>query len=922
MRNWLAQRLQLEYDESCRALTLGTVLFGLIAAYTLVKTARDAFFLTALPAQILPYLYLGVGALTAVASTLFGRMTRRWAVWETLAVSSLVAGISLVLFVPLLGLGQRWVPLVLYLWVNVYGLLLVAQFWSFANNVSHAREAKRTFGVIGVGGILGGLAGGLLAAPLVRIWAGATPARESGSGADLPPLLLAAAVAHVAVAARVWSASRRECTGLSEPIPQPDGGDGRVGHPLRHSYVRWLALATLCSVMVATLLDFQFKVELQRRFTSSVTIASFLGLFYTATNLAALTLQVFGTRWMIQRLGAAWSAAWLPAGLAAGAGATLLSPGLVPVVFSRLWDQVMRLSLNKSAGELFYFPLEPGLRRRAKAFIEAGVERLGDGLAGLVILGVLAVAGVGVRALAGVVLVVALVWVMAWLRVRRGYVSELGVNLKRLSLDPQQARISLREAAVLEQMTRLLDSPYERLVVQGMNMIEENVPEQLDEALERLLVHRSPQVRARALQLAGERRIERLRERIASLLHDEDPEVRVQALSAHSALAGDDPLEPMREFLHAENQGLRTAAILSVVERAPVSREARVRAELERLLRDGTPADREAVADALGRRPPPCELHDLLDALLRSGESRVRRAALRSAGIAQRRAHVTLLIEALGDRDTQQAAREGLARLGDRVVGTLGDWLADPSVAAPIRHAIPRALGDIHTQESVNALFRVRERGDVTLAHRVIKGLNRIRASGVPVRFPRATVTEDIDADVRAFFFAWVNYRVCPLGKSRSAERLLYVALNERMDQALNRIFRRLALLYPALEILAAYQGVVSESSRLRGDALEYLENALAPDHRVLVMPLVDDGGDEARLQVAERRYGLRSVGFEQTLEAVLQSEDSWLRACALYVVGSRRERTLLPLVESNLSTLDGLVRETASWARLAIVTG
>jgi hypothetical protein len=172
---------------------------------------------------------------------------------------------------------------------------------------------------------------------------------------------------------------------------------------------------------------------------------------------------------------------------------------------------------------------------------------------------------------------------------------------------------------------------------------------------------------------------------------------------------------------------------------------------------------------------------------------------------------------------------------------------------------------------------------------------------------------------VRGHLFALVHYRSCPIGRGRSAERLLVVALNERMEHALDRVFRRLALLYPVTDLVAAYQGVRSSEPRLRGNAIEYLENALAPDHRRLVLPLVDDSGDAARLRLAEQHYGFRPGRFEDTLTSLLQSDDTWLRACALYVVGSRKEQELMPLVEKNLAALNALVRETASWARLAL---
>jgi hypothetical protein len=276
----------------------------------------------------------------------------------------------------------------------------------------------------------------------------------------------------------------------------------------------------------------------------------------------------------------------------------------------------------------------------------------------------------------------------------------------------------------------------------------------------------------------------------------------------------------------------------------------------------------------------------------------------------------------LGRRSTEDAARAALADLAERVVGTLGDYLSDVSVPVDVRHAIPRALGEIHTQESVNALFRCREREDVRLSYRILKASNRIRASGAPVRFPRRLVDEDVDYDVRTHLFALVHYRACPIGRGRSAERLLCVVLNERMEQALNRVFRRLALLYPHQTVLAAYQGVMSDNPRLRGNAIEYLENALGTEHKQRVLPLVDDSGEEGRLSLAQTLYGIRGTGYDQMLQELLRSDDSWLRACALYVAGERKQRDLMPLVESNLNAINALVRETASWARLAIATG
>lgn len=906
MLDWFARRMRLETYEARHALVLGLVLLTLTSSYTLVKTSRDALYLAELPAETLPWVYLGVGVVTFVAAGLFSFWTRRKSTFETLAGTALVSAISLAGFAWLFRLTAPWVPVVLYLWVNVYGLLLMTQFWLFANSVSDPREAKRIYGTVGVGGIVGGLIGGLLAPALAGRWGLAS--------------LMVVAAALLVFGVVVVASSVREAK-LPPPL-EVDAPDEKPEFPLKNRYIRWIAVAALCSVVVTGLLDYQFKVQIQQRYSEPGTLAMFLGFFYTILNLAALGMQLFVTRWALQRLGAGWASAVLPAGLAVGTALIMAVPGFFSVVVTRLWDQMLRQSVNRSAVEMFYFPIEPALRRRAKSFIDAGLERLGDAAAGGIILVLAAVMGANSLTLAALTGLLIVVWVAAWMRVRREYVSELGRNLRRMNLAHQSVSMSLKEASVLKEMERLLESPYERVVLHAMELMNDTAPEKLDEHLLRLTEHESATVRAEALRLALEREVEGTSERAKLLMDDDSAEVRVAALRAYAALDCDDPIGLIRDFLASKDRRLRVTALQCALEFAQSEQESELYDEVAAIVRDGSTAEKLAVAEALGRRSGPSQLHDLLRLLIADDDILIRRAALRSAGRAKLRRHIPTLIDALGERATRKAAREGLAAFGEGVVGTLGDWLIDSTLSAEVRREIPRVLGDIGTQEAVNALFRMRERADVRLGFRVLKAMNRMRRDLKTLRFNRGLVTEDLRHDVRSLLFALVHYRACPIGGNQTAERLLCIALNERMDQALDRMFRRLALIYPANDIYAAYKGIVSEDRRLRGNAVEYLENALMPEHRELVLPIVSDASDDDRLRIAESRHGLRFVGYNETLQEIIAGEDMWLRTCALFVVGSRREQSLKDGVQANVSARHPLVRETARWAREALSAG
>ena len=901
----VARLLHLEPGETRRALGFGAALFTLTCSYTLVKTARDALFLAQLPASLLPFVYLGVGVLSTVTATLYSRATLTRLASRALEIAAWTSALSLAAFAYLSVLGTRlglhWIPVAFYLWVNVYGLILVSQYWSVVNSVTDPHEAKRILGLVGTGGVLGGLVGGALAAPLSRTF-----------GVEAMVLAGAAMNAAVAIAARRAAATHARVEDDPALDPPPPGS------PFASPYVRWLAIAALCSVLVTTLLDYQFKVEVQRRYSHPAEIASFIGLFYTATNLAALVIQLFLARWLLHRLGAAWTAAVLPAGLAIGSALTLAFPGFLTVMATRLWDQVLRTSANKTAVELFFFPLTPAVRRRAKAWIEAGIERIGDAIAGLIILAtattLAATAMTTAAALALHILPLIALWAFAWLAVRRGYVAELARNLRRMNLHPHATTMNLRESSALREMIGLLASPYEQVVLHGIDMLEDDAPDELDPHLGRLIDHPASAVRVRALAIAGARGLV-AGETIDRLLHDPDPEVRVAAMHLHVAESGGDPLEMIEEFLGSPDPRLRRSALLGVAELAPPRDDPRLRRTLERVLETGGVADRAAVAEALGRRPGNSALHDMLRPLLGDPSLEVRSAALRSVGRTGRRTLVPEMIEALAARPTQGAARDGLAAFGDRVTGTLGDYLADATVPIVVRREIPRVLSRIGTTDAVQSLFRYRGDDDVRLSYRVLKAMNHIRDLRPAQRFPVEPVTRDLEVDAKGFLLAFVHYRGCPIGRNATAERLLCITLNERMDQALNRIFRRLALLYPAPDIYAAYRGIVSPQPRAHGSALEYLENALRGGHAATVLPLVDDRGDDERLRHAQQRHGYRFASFHDTLNAILEEGDAWLRACALYVVGMSGERDLMPVVERNLGAHEPYVRETAAWA-------
>ena len=67
-------------------------------------------------------------------------------------------------------LAQAGVPLAIpfFIWIGVFSLMIVAQFWSFANVIYDKSEGERLFAIVGFGASLGAVVGARIADRLIE----------------------------------------------------------------------------------------------------------------------------------------------------------------------------------------------------------------------------------------------------------------------------------------------------------------------------------------------------------------------------------------------------------------------------------------------------------------------------------------------------------------------------------------------------------------------------------------------------------------------------------------------------------------------------------------------------------------------------------------------------------------------------------
>jgi AAA family ATP:ADP antiporter len=158
----LAPVTHVEPGEGTGAILLALNIFLLLAAYYLLKTVREAFILTEGGAEVKVYAAAGQATLLLLVVPIYSWIAGRLQRVRLMAAVTLFFVLNLFAFFALSAAGIG-VGIAFYLWLGIFNVMIVAQFWAFANDLYTEEQGKRLFPVVGIGSSLGALVGAKLA---------------------------------------------------------------------------------------------------------------------------------------------------------------------------------------------------------------------------------------------------------------------------------------------------------------------------------------------------------------------------------------------------------------------------------------------------------------------------------------------------------------------------------------------------------------------------------------------------------------------------------------------------------------------------------------------------------------------------------------------------------------------------------------
>jgi ATP:ADP antiporter, AAA family len=820
-----------------RATTFGAfaALFAITGGHTLLETARDALFLAKLPPERLPWMYLAI----AVVGLAIARLGKRA---SGAATASLAAAIAITSGFWLLSTetSEAFVY-ALFIWTGTVGSWMVLQFWLLLGGVMHVGQAKRLFGFVGAGGVLGATAG----AATARAVAGAMETRH---------LLVAASIlfATAILPSRMLEGrAGRAAANDSRATAQTGSLFDEVERAAKDPYVVRIASLVLVAAVALTLVDYVFKAVVAAAVPKEALGTTFATI-YTILNAIALVVQLGLVSSALRVLGVHRALAILPALVLLGGGGVVILGTFAAAVVLKGFDGVLRHSMHKTTTELLYLPLAEEVRTRAKPLVDLFAQRGGQAAASV---GLLIAASFGARPQTIAVFVIALagVWLVFAARIGKPYLDAFRAGLARGRIDPDLDLPQL-DLGALEALFAALNSPRDAEVLGALDLLAAQRRHRLIPAL--ILYHPSPSVVLRALDLLVEEGRDDFLPITERLLDHQDAGVRAAAVRARAKVAPD--LGALRAHLEDERPEVRATALVALMSRGDPADAQNGGSALEGALADPSAAVRAAVVKAMSADPHPSFAPVLVEALDREKDREVRIELAGAIGkVGSSGAALEPLVDALApllpQRGVGPAARSALAELASERVDLLGKLL--DRAGDPVAWAVPRVLELCPANLAAPVLMRgATASTDGIVRFRSLKALTRLRRETPNLVLDREAL-ETLAVSTIKHALELVTARVGLVDGHREAAdratpsgRLLEVLLKDKLSYAIGRLFLVLGLIYPRESFERIHRGITSADAKTRASSRELLEAVVEPPLRGSVLLLVDDFDDAERV--------------------------------------------------------------------------
>ena len=451
--------------EGATALLLALNIFLIFVAYSIMKVLREVLVLSTSGVEGKAVSSAGQALVLLGAVPLYGaiasRVPRRRLINIVTGFFVVCLGVFYALYTLEVAIGIAF-----YIWLGIFSVMVIAQFWAFANDVYTTDEGKRLFPMVGFGSASGAVVGAwvtgvlqntvgigfslLIAAGLLLLGVAVTNVidrrERRRTETHLPDIhtsgTIPAATGQFRAATgefRVPGEEYRKESGAFRAVSKeqdsmttepPRSTGGAFALVWRNRYLLLMAVLVLLLNWVNTsgefILSAFVKDVAERAAASGVAAeADVYGRFYSGyqgtVNLVGMLLQLFVVSRVIKYLNVPAALLILPIVSLAAYSLVAFVPLLLAVRWAKTAENASDYSLNNTVRQALFLPTTREEKYKAKQVVDSFSQRAGDVLASLTYLGGTVVLGLAYTHLAFVNLLLVAVWLFVAVLIGRRY---------------------------------------------------------------------------------------------------------------------------------------------------------------------------------------------------------------------------------------------------------------------------------------------------------------------------------------------------------------------------------------------------------------------------------------------------------------------------------------------------------------------
>ncbi len=398
--------------EGLTALLLTLNVFLLLTAYYVIKPVREGLILAMKSgAENKSYLSAAVAIALLVAVPVYARVANRVAKNRLVVGVTLFFASHLVIFWVLSKIPavEKELGLVFFVWVGIFNMMVVAQFWAFANDLYTQEQGKRLFALVGIGGSLGAALGAYI-----------TNFLKDTIGLGVYELLLVAGgllggcafltqVAHAREQKESpANAARKKEAKAEAGDPGAKAGDddaqkkdGPFALVFKSKYLVYLALFSLVFTFVNTNGEYILSVLVKARAKEAAEAAgilgdeaigkftkgfgtSFYGNFFLWVNIIGVGLQMFAVSRIVKLGGLRVAFFIFPVIVLLDSVALITLPAILALhqltVFrpGKIAENATDYSINNTVRNMLWLPTSTEVKYKAKQAVDTFFVRMGD----------------------------------------------------------------------------------------------------------------------------------------------------------------------------------------------------------------------------------------------------------------------------------------------------------------------------------------------------------------------------------------------------------------------------------------------------------------------------------------------------------------------------------------------------------------